>query len=73
MFFWTKSYWCPGAKSTLSDDTLEVLKRDESDGRDNVEPVDDNLRAQVEAGQCVTIRGKSRAAVGWTSRGECCT
>lgn len=46
--------------STLSDDACEELERDESDGRDCVEPVDDDLQAQVEAGQCVVIRGKPR-------------
>lgn len=53
--------------SALSDDILEVLKHDESDGRDCVEPVDDDLRAQVEAGQCVAIRGKL-AVVGRSRR-----
>lgn len=59
-FFLTKRYWCPGAKSALSDDTLKVLERDESEGRDCVEPVEDDLRAQVAARECVAIRGKSR-------------
>ncbi|CAN0021601.1 unnamed protein product [Pylaiella littoralis] len=60
-FFLTKSYWCPGsaAKSALSDN-MKVLERDESEGRDSVEPVEDEVRAQVAAGKCVAIRGLTK-------------
>ena len=62
LFFLTRGYWCPGIKSVPSSDTLKVLGRDESDGRDCVEPVEGELRAQVAAGECIAIRGKAHSS-----------
>ena len=70
-FFLTKNHWFPGGTKSALSDHLKVLERDESEGRDSVEPVDDDLRKQVAAGECVAIRGKSRAvrlAVGRSDR-----
>ena len=60
-FIFTTSYWCPGrANKAAIADNAELLKRFESENRDSVEPVGENLRAQVAAGECVAIRGKLR-------------
>ena len=39
-------------------DNKKLLERFESENRDSVEPVDQGLRAQVAAGECVAIRGE---------------
>lgn len=39
----------------------ELLRHDESENLSTVEPVSDELRGQVQAGQCVAIRGKDVA------------
>lgn len=41
-------------------DNLKVLEHFESENRDSVEPVGDELRGQVANGECVAIRGKPR-------------
>lgn len=60
-FFLTAKHWFPGTstKSALAD-KLELLQTDESEGKVSVEPVDDELRMQVAAGECVAIRGEFR-------------
>lgn len=60
-FFLTRNYWCPGSAKTAVSDNLKTLEHFESEGRDSVEPVDDELRAQVAGGECVAIRGRSCA------------
>lgn len=40
------------------DEHSKVLEHDESENRDAVEPVEDELRAQVASGECVAIRGE---------------
>eukprot|EP00903_Cladosiphon_okamuranus_P008962 g8576.t1 len=57
-FFLTRNYWCGGKKAAVSDS--KVLEHFESEGRDSVEPVDDDLRTQVAAGECVAIRGLTK-------------
>lgn len=59
-FFLTRNYWCSGSTKAGASDNLKVLEHFESEGRDTVEPVDDELRTQVAAGECVAIRGESR-------------
>ncbi|CAM9216529.1 unnamed protein product, partial [Ectocarpus fasciculatus] len=60
-FFLTAKHWFPGTstKSALAD-KLELLQTDESEGKVSVEPVDDELRMQVAAGECVAIRGLAK-------------
>lgn len=58
-FFLTANYWCPGSGTqSVLKDNLKELEHFESEGRDSVEPVEDELRSQVAAGECVAIRGE---------------
>lgn len=38
-------------------ESKKLLDHDESENRDSVEPVSADLRAQVDSGECVAIRG----------------
>ena len=44
--------------STAMADNKKLLEHFESENRESVEPVEEGLRAQVEAGECVAIRGE---------------
>ena len=64
-FLFTASYWCPGlANKAAIADSAELLKHFESENRNAVEPVEEGLRAQVAAGECVAIRGELRVEGG---------
>ena len=41
-------------------DNQKLLEHFESENRESVEPVEEGLRAQVAAGECVAIRGELR-------------
>lgn len=43
--------------SAAMDENMQQLERFESDGRDSVEPVENDLKPQVANGECVAIRG----------------
>ena len=67
-FLFTTSYWCPGrANRAAVAENAKLLGHFESENRDSVEPVEEGLRAQVQAGDCVAIRGKilAEGAVCW--------
>ena len=67
-FFFTPSYWCPGrANRAAVAKNAKLLGHFESENRDSVEPVEEGLRAQVQTGDCVAIRGKvlAEGAVCW--------
>ncbi len=57
-FFLSGNYWCPGRSNNVTSDNQKALGHFESEGRDSVEPVEDELRTQVASGECVAIRGK---------------
>ena len=67
-FLFTTSYWCPGrANRAAVAENAKLLGHFESEHRDSVEPVEEGLRTQVQAGDCVAIRGKvlAEGAVCW--------
>lgn len=66
----TKNHWFPGSIKSALSDNLKVLERDESEGRDSVEPVDVELRTQLATGECVAIRGKSLEWYDWRQEGQ---
>lgn len=58
-FFLTKNYWCPGSgNKTVLADNMKAMGHFESENRDSVEPVSDELKTQVTSGDCVAIRGE---------------
>lgn len=44
--------------SSAMADSKKLLEHFESENRESVEPVEEGLRAQVAAGECVAIRGE---------------
>lgn len=63
-FFLTKAHWFPqGSNRSALSNNMKALERDESEDRPSVEAVDDALKKQVRAGECVAIRGESTAHV----------
>ncbi|CAM9263174.1 unnamed protein product [Hapterophycus canaliculatus] len=60
-FFMTKKHWFPhGSKTSALSYNMKALEHDESEDRDSVEAVEDVLKKQVAAGECVAIRGLTK-------------
>jgi len=57
-FLLTPSFWCPRrtGRHTIEQFRSQLLQKEESNGNPNVQPVSDDLKAQIEAGDCVAIR-----------------
>ena len=44
-------------------DSKKLLEHFESENRESVEPVEEGLRAQVAAGECVALRGELHGCI----------
>mmetsp|Transcript_6325 Transcript_6325/g.7912 ORF Transcript_6325/g.7912 Transcript_6325/m.7912 type:complete len:1988 (-) Transcript_6325:343-6306(-) len=58
-FLFQPSYWCPGkaGASTLESAREALISKEESVNNPNVQAVADDIKTQIESGDCVAMRG----------------